>query len=939
MLWISKKTNNAQSRRYRLGAHGPHGGTPASQMGYLHREPTASRSAAGPRLLAVQMTRTHLCTLFIACLLTLTTYAQRSPVSVQPALNVRRVEAKATASRGQALKVVVTFGVRRPIPTDGKVFLYFWQDAKLYLVVDHTPTPPSSRWPVDSSIEQTISVKLPGDLPLGSYQIEVGLHGQWTDRQFSTVTSSASLTLAGRFDQSQLPRKPIGNGCFIDQEQTPHRWHITHNNALIWDGEPWYPVGGMIFSRHMYFASDPGYPPETALAEFRQDEQEWQQVRKRGVRDVYLAGALTRRTAEGRDAPVDALQRVLNKLDTMGFRYGFEISSGPTQVGPPGFWVQLDDFRITGARHGKTYSLELPGQIGTAFYFVIDDIDGELVHLGKARIRKQDGKTVGQVTIEGTPGKSYTLKIVPQMDWRTSAARFNFWDGGYEEYEARLVDQLAQLKLGPNFRFFVDPFWNEFGIKPYYFYASAGYRDALKKWLKEKYTDVTSLRRAWAIRTGSLSSFEDASRLIPVCRGTNVSEQGIQGYAYDFNDETWFVLDAATTQMWYDLHEFRDRALQSCVRRVCQAIKKIHNAPVVMKRHWGSRRLFINESEVGGLDGLGMDSYGTGDSLARFNGAATYGDLAQSRRTQWCITTETSSCSLGQEFVGYPSRRAMYDDFGQLIHLGVKGIFSFGVILHATGGDGGWAACDMSRDPQQLEWLGSFGRMLRGQNDLAAYRPHYYYWYPTRDLDSLTISSFVGLSGAPHTGVQRSEQGVWIVPTYTPDVDTELLVSGLHEKSAVDRYGPRLQNTLAMRPSLRHVQVRTLKESLKIAAPAPPSLHPLKDVLRIHRLDAPPPVEAYGFMEANGSPTLFLWSTEHDVTVRIRSRLSRPFKVFLPNTPETHDVRETIVVALPGITRRPLRMGSVNAMVSDGVLPIEVHGLHGKDAVITLSQR
>ena len=610
-------------------------------------------------------------------------------VGASPALRVIDVQLSRSVPCGGNISVSATFRVLKPIAEDRKVFLYFRRGGEPFLVTDHAPTVPTSHWTPGAEMTVAgIDLAIPADMPVGEYHVDAGVYGTWSEHALQRSGVEFTVEITGPVADG-LPRKPIGEGCFVDRDGVPHRWYITHNNELVWEGDRWFPVGGVIFSRHMYFSSDPGYPPEMASNEFKADQQEWRMVRSKGVQDVYLAVGLTRTVEEGRDAPLAALQRVLDKLNEMDFRYGMEISSGPTKLGPQGFLLKTDDYKVDDIQTSDSYSIALPEQVGVAHYFVIDKATNQLVDSGEAEITTTQGKPSAEIEVRVPAGESYTLKVVPQMAWKTSAARFDFWDGGYEQYEKRLIDQLRKLKLGPNFRFFVDPFWNEFGIKPHYYYPSPGYLRAQQSWLENKYKSLDRLNGAWAMRDRSMDSFATATRLVPVCREKAREDNQSAGYAYDFSSQRFYVFDVAHSQMWYDFNEFREREFQAFVSRACQAIKQVHDVPVVLKRHWGSRRLFINEDRVGGLDGLGMDTYGSGDGLARFNGAATYGDLSQSQRTQWCIATETSSCGLGQAICGYPSRRAMYDDFGSLIGLGVKGIFSFGVILHSTSGDGG----------------------------------------------------------------------------------------------------------------------------------------------------------------------------------------------------------------------------------------------------------
>lgn len=547
-------------------------------------------------------------------------------------------------------------------------------------------------------------------------------------------------------------REPLdqgGRGVFVDRYGLQHRWHITRTNALVWDGEPYLPFGGMYVPR---YTRDPN---EATLA---QDQALLTSIRTHGIRDLYL----NHFTAE----PA-RLQRVMDLLETLDFRYGIHLD-GPLEGKMPGY--QIDDallrtpitangvftFTATGAERGL---------------YCVAAADGRLLAAGAVTA------AAGQfrITVANCPPGGAVIKLIQQQmsPWINDAAT------------RQRVQYVKQLRFGPGFRFFIDPITNEYAPPRHFLPASADWRNEFAGHLRARYGGVDQLARAWGLTGTPPADFAQAARLIPLVAGAKDSGWPRRGYCLDDVTGQVFPVEMPASRMWADMCEWRELSLERRLTRLCDAVKAVCDVPVIAKRHHESTRVWINRHDRGGLDGLGMESYGTGDDLGTFNGAATYADIAQAKRPMWCVVTEYNCSYWSNRHIAYQSRGQMYRDLNLLLSLGAKGIFMFGLNLSSGEGDTMWTIFDLRNDPRQMEWLATFGHAARMQSRWLSETPQTAFWYPTQNSDAKAFAAGdlpdYGLSGswAGKRAVLPLGPDRWITPVFFPDARGTLIGSPL----------------------------------------------------------------------------------------------------------------------------------------------------------------
>jgi hypothetical protein len=250
-----------------------------------------------------------------------------------------------------------------------------------------------------------------------------------------------------------------------------------------------------------------------------------------------------------------------------------------------------------------------------------------------------------------------------------------------------------------------------------------------------------------------------------------------RGYVIDPQNDKPINVNMTVCRMWLDLSEARDRMMNERLNTLCAELRQTLNVPIVAKRHYESTRLWTSgksSKTTGGIDGLGMESYGTGEELAYFNGTATYADIAQANRNIWCLVTEYNPAHWQDRHIVYKTRKQMYRDLNLLMSQGAKGIFFFGLQLRASGGDNQWTIFELCNDPKQMRWLADFAQAARSNTSWLSKTPDMAFIYPMQNTDS---DSFLrsdmpvyGVSGnwAGKTALVKLADGKWAAPVFDP---------------------------------------------------------------------------------------------------------------------------------------------------------------------------
>ncbi len=393
--------------------------------------------------------------------------------------------------------------------------------------------------------------------------------------------------------------KPQATGVYQDAAGGSHAWTVGQAHGLTWDGTPYLPVGAdFVPTTWTELPTDGNWAKDKAALEG---------LKKAGVRDVLLSAGTVGLT----HASPAAVQRVLDWLEANHFQYGLRIADTPDNP-LVGTVVKPAVYRNPSPpTNGPTRFSHIPGLTG-AFYLLVSTHDKEIDESGAARV-------VGGDTAEVSPkvqGTDDILLLYPERAYApgTPEGRLpDLWQG-YDDYRDRVLGFFRQVRLGPGFRFFLDPLTAHIGfggevesVIP----TSSGYRLEFQAWLNKKYShNVDDLNRGWGIKEHDLPDFETASRCLPLWAGS----RGVAAVYDPVKKVSYAVLNenGIGGHLWSDVAQFRLESVRGYMNSMADVLKKgVADVPVLYA--WGgSSALGTNTNPRGGFDGLSMDGAATG---------------------------------------------------------------------------------------------------------------------------------------------------------------------------------------------------------------------------------------------------------------------------------------------------------------------------------------
>lgn len=685
-------------------------------------------------------------------------------------------------------------------------------------------------------------------------------------------------------------------GAYIDRDGQKHAWHVDANNTLIWDGAPYIPFGAMFIPRYLYRTTDANFELDRAMLET---------ARQHGIEDMYLNSVWNR--------PVEHTQRLLDLLEKLGFRHGLQLASTSCTF-EPGYLISNTQGIVHVATPGKAEftpkaaeSLK-DGETLQAWYAIVNTISGSLIKAG----RLEAGKEGFSLEIKNQHPGGVDVKFVV----RSGTKRWIM------ENPVHRTDFLKQLKPGPNFRFLIDPIANEYGAPRNFLPSSDEWRAAFAGWLGKRYTAPAALIDAWGLPPASVKTFAQASQLIPLISGEAGSSWWNLGYVVSEATGATFAVEMNRSRMWLDICAAREDFLRRRVASVTAHFRNVFDVPIVAKRHGQTSSLWINQRGVRGIDGLGMEAYGTGEELAYFNGAATWGEVAQNPQPVWSLVTESNPIHWHDKHLVFRNRQQLHNDMNRLLEMGAKGAFLFGIGLQAGKGDNNWTGFDLQHDPRQQEWLATFGRAARTDPRWLAHKPAMAFLYPPQPKDARAFLSSAlpdyGLTGdwQGSVGIARFGRHHWAVPVSDPSLLDNVIYNAVFMDSPIfARERKYLEKTV---PAARRALVETRFNSIPVpsgavfakrfeTAPVDPVKITIREIAR--------GVEAVSWTDASGQTTMRLQATgSKPVTVKV-SGASGALKIRRPTAVAT-SAMETSSLPLT-VTLPPLVLTEQNFTVQN----------------------
>ncbi len=725
--------------------------------------------------------------------------------TTQAALQSIKLELPAEASLGGKVQWSCRLALDAAVPQPRRLFLHLLADGKVYHVAASEPLQLQAG-------EQKLgpfTTTLPDDVPVGVYTAVCGLYGD-------KPSVSSQLTVSGR----PTGRGPIINtGNFTDKAGTLHRWHVNRACCLYWDGEPYIPVGGMLI------------PDEN----FESFSAQIDLLARNHVLDIYFNVGnsihMPHTWETKSDEKIRYLQKCIDLMDERGIRYGmefsglqahgyaFDIGGGRearviVEQGKPrmektdeGQW--LDNGRVNLAARKVN---EAPFLIERR----LDGDRGELVASGKAEIARDErknaeGKERGaddQVVRIGWPNlPDGTYRVVANIarygdSWNEN---MHYWSDDTAKYEKAIKDLYSKVKMGPGFRFVIDAYWNENNFNHGKIPQEESFRAAHAAWLKARYGEIAKLNAAWCVEGEPLPDFDAAARCVPVTSIRTAPDSSVMCLVQAGTDVVVRIREGQS-QYRYDLLEGIGRQVRDFHIRMGDLVSELFDVPVVFKYFSGADYWHINDAGIaGGHDGVGMETYGVGEPQLTFMGIPALGACQQSTKTMWLIASEIGEgnhqdAALDRnKLFGCTSRLGtMYPIYTGLIGGGAKGIYHY-YMVPSPGADRFWDDASI-RDPRQLEWLGTFARIVENAPDLADYLPKVYYRFPALMQPNSGL-----LFSDPHRDFYNTDclwwvdpagklpNGAWVLPTFRLDVPSDMLFVNLENAPATTRWGAEVE--------------------------------------------------------------------------------------------------------------------------------------------------
>lgn len=709
-----------------------------------------------------------------------------------PAVAGISIDAPATAEIGSTVKLFIGLTIGPSIAGGRKLYAQLRNDGKAYHV--QVIDAPSGDWEPGKTTIGPIALEIPGGLDPGEYELRVGVYGE-------PVAASRPIRLTG-----ERPSKPpliVTTGTFIDKYGTPHHWHINKAHTLIWDGAPFIPAGGMFI-----------YDRDWNLVKAQLDL-----LRRYGVKNIYLHLGVNQPYVwkDYSDDDYRFFQQTIDYLDDNGFTYGIEFQAFEAN-GPgysyPGGGIGVDHVKANGIVRAEAKEPR------SGVFIVADNATGAVVQTGTARV--VDGKFLEADVVVPKAG-DYRVVFAADRAGPDGFVMY-YWDDKYQAYVNKVRSHYSKVKLGPGFRFFVDPLWNEMNTNHSLIPSAPAFAEQFTAWLRQRYGSIDRLNEAWAPVGVGWPTFSAAGSTISVERiglkdlsalGRDLKSRPnerfrpsggrLMQYCYSRSAKRFYTIDACASQFNYDVREFIGRSLLHYCNDIANVVKQMNDVPVIYKAFSDVDWWHINDSGLAsGHDGLGMESYGNGEPMLMFMGAHVFGECEQAAKTTWLIVTETGegnhqdAALERNKPIGYTDRLdTMYANFNALISGGAKGIYQFNMI----GGRGvqePWSD-NISRDPRQLEWLATYDSILANASALADYKPCVYYRFPAQfnpnsmELYSEPCGDFYNFGGWWwREPVERSQNGLWILPSFSLRPETPMFIVNLEKAPASVRFASEL---------------------------------------------------------------------------------------------------------------------------------------------------
>jgi hypothetical protein len=481
-------------------------------------------------------------------------------------------------------------------------------------------------------------------------------------------------------------------GIFVDRANKPHNWSVNAGHTLLWENQPYVPVGGLFSPRYLALgATEENWQKDVAGLEV---------LKAKGVQDVIIDPVIS-----PVDIPAAAWQRVVDYLDGNGFRYGISFGAG---VNTPlsGTVVKPTNYRIEDVRENVDLSWSVADS-DTARYVLVDGTDGtNILSEGTLRVRNNSATLPGNARIpQGTVAILYPHKA---LKVGRNGSLPDVW-AGYDRYRDKLVALFTQVKFGSGLRFFLDPLVHPISLQgevESLIPDSPAFRLEWEAYLASRYPTVEDIMNAWGISEREGIDVRQASRMIPLAsngRGVPFFLDTTTGKRYETR--------GGDARFWSDLSDCRTGSLTYYLNAITGVLKReVADVPIVFTRTH-HHRIFANQDRNNGFDGLGIAAYARGSAIVSGGAGSVIMQAQEAKRPVWCVVTETQdTSSTTKSQLGYPSQQTLFYDLDWLRGIGAKGFFvnGFQVLPEEP-----YQNFQLLKAPEQIGWLKAYADRMK----------------------------------------------------------------------------------------------------------------------------------------------------------------------------------------------------------------------------------
>ncbi len=584
----------------------------------------------------------------------------------------------------------------------------------------------------------------------------------------------AVVSAAGQVAQKitvAAPPQNVHAEVYTDSSGAKHPWTVTSAHALMWDGAPYLPVGSVFTPRSLADSSDAAWEEDVRALTLDHDK---------GVLDILVAPVKSLP-----DIPSSAFQRLIDHLDSNGFRYGLAFGAGIEKpltglvVKPANYrYFEADSvtahWHATHADHGLVTILE---DTNSGEYHVLQagryDIKDDFLSV-PLDPRSSSGKLIGLL---------YPHKTLPIG---TEGACPDLWDG-YDDYRDRLLGYLTHIKFGKGLRFLLDPLARHLGLAGEFetlIPESEGFRLEWESWLERNYPGVEDARSRWAMGENEPKSYDELARYVPLWLG----DRGI-GYLYDPHGDRIMRVDSTKSSFWNDFRQFRNESIANYMRSLAEVLKQqVADVPVVYT--WTQNHPIFLNAEVGGFDGLSVATRGK-PSIAGQLGPAL-GAVEQASRPMWYLATEVSpdvpvpaavSPNPPAGSTATATRIALFSLLDEMKRTGVKGFFAGSTPAEANAKTTPWL-----NSPDRLAWLHDYSTQIGSQPSAVRDLPRILF-YPQDTPGPAHAGPIPGMPNVLWLGSQASGEALDLWPSFSGYI---LKIDDTHQETVlISNKGPR----------------------------------------------------------------------------------------------------------------------------------------------------